>query len=61
MAMGRNYIAGDSEVLKLFIIYKLYNSSSNFENKNWDLAYGIWSIGNYLKSYFLGIPNFIYN
>lgn len=27
MAMGRNYIAGDSKVLKLFLIYKVYDNS----------------------------------
>lgn len=27
MAMGRNYIAGDSKVLKLFIMYKVYENS----------------------------------
>jgi len=33
MAMGRNYTAGDSKVLKLFLIYKAYDSSYNLEHK----------------------------
>lgn len=41
MAMGRNYIAADSKVLKLFIIYRIYDSSYNSKSQNSGLVYGI--------------------
>lgn len=42
MAMGRNYAAGDSKALKLFLIYKAYDNSYNLENKK--VRFSLWTL-----------------